>query len=73
MRHALDCGLCCGLAECDCMPKPVNLYQRIWGGGYAERRRKIMATHVNEQRKLAALNRLWARMVKLDGGQAPRH
>jgi hypothetical protein len=18
MRHALDCGLCCGLAECDC-------------------------------------------------------
>jgi hypothetical protein len=33
MRHALDCGLCCGLAECDC-------------GATAPRRKKLRAEHV---------------------------
>jgi hypothetical protein len=41
----------------------MNLYQRIWDGGYAERRRKILATNASENRKLAALQRVWARMA----------
>ena len=26
-RHALDCGLCCGLAECDCGAEPKGKYR----------------------------------------------
>ena len=42
----------------------MNLYQRIWDGGYFKRRRKIMATTASEARKLVALQRLWKRMAK---------
>lgn len=42
----------------------MNLYQRIWDGGYADRRRKILATSASEARKQCALQRLWKRMVK---------
>jgi hypothetical protein len=41
----------------------MNLYQRIWDGGYAQRRRKILATSASESRKQCALVRLWNRMV----------
>lgn len=41
----------------------MNLYQRIWDGGYATRRRKILATTAHEGRKLVALQRLWKRMI----------
>jgi hypothetical protein len=42
----------------------MNLYQRIWDGGYADRRRKIMETNASHCRKLVALQRLWKRMSK---------
>ena len=41
----------------------MNLYQRIWDGGYADRRRKILAASASQNRKLVALQRLWKRMV----------
>lgn len=43
----------------------MNLYQRIWDGGYAQRRRKIMATSASHDRKLCALQRLWKRMSRV--------
>ena len=41
----------------------MNLYARLWDGGYAERRRKILATNASENRKLVALQRVWVRMA----------
>jgi hypothetical protein len=42
----------------------MNLYQQIRDGGYAKRRRKILATKASENAKLCAQQRVWTRMVR---------
>jgi hypothetical protein len=43
----------------------VNIYKRTWDAGYGKRRRLILATSASHERKLCALNRVWARMVAM--------
>lgn len=40
----------------------MNVFKRVWDGGYAARRAKIMATGAGMSRKLAACNRVFLRM-----------
>jgi hypothetical protein len=39
--------------------------------GYGRRHRRVMACDASHNRKLAALARIWQRMIQLDSRQAP--
>lgn len=47
-RHALDCGLCCGLAECDCDAAESTLMAKC---------RQLAEVHARDHDELGALAR----------------